>query len=376
MRIGHVLTYISSDGAFGGPVAVAAGQTRELARRGHEVHLIAGWDGQIEYEIPDVDVHLLRTQHLPLGRFGGLIAPGLNSKIRSLNLDVLHIHLARDLITAPSAFRTSDTTGLVVQTHGMVMPDLRFKSRIFDSIFMRPILARANTAIALTEVERTGLGVVSNGVAATALLPNGVRVEDMLSPLRSTEDRPQVLFMARLHPRKRVMAFCEMAQILISRGIEATFHIVGPDEGDLPQVVEFIRTHGLADRVVYEGPVTQLEAAGRLRAASVYVLPSVREVFPMTVLEALSVGTAVVLNSDCGIAASLEESSSAVVTAEDPQSLADGVASLLFDEDFYRDTVERGMSAVHRQFDIRSVVNSLEVVYRAAVSAAGERAQC
>ena len=46
--------------------------------------------------------------------------------------------------------------------------------------------------------------------------------------------------MARLHPRKRVMDFCRAAEQLIARHALAHFSIVGPDDGDLPAVRDFL----------------------------------------------------------------------------------------------------------------------------------------
>ena len=43
-----------------------------------------------------------------------------------------------------------------------------------------------------------------------------------------------------------------------------------------------------------------------MAAASVYVLPSVREPYPMSVLEAMSVGLPVVVSADCGLAPLVE----------------------------------------------------------------------
>jgi hypothetical protein len=62
MRILHVVTLVSADGAYGGPVAVAVAQTQALAELGHDVTLLAGWDGRAKLSAPKVDVQLLRAR--------------------------------------------------------------------------------------------------------------------------------------------------------------------------------------------------------------------------------------------------------------------------------------------------------------------------
>ncbi len=43
---------------------------------------------------------------------------------------------------------------------------------------------------------------------------------------------PEVLFAARMHPRKRPLVFVEMAKALLDAGVDARFTLVGPDEGE------------------------------------------------------------------------------------------------------------------------------------------------
>jgi hypothetical protein len=98
VRIAHVLTYVSADGAYGGPLAVLVAQCRELAARGHTVEVFAGWDGVATLEIPGVTVHLFPVvRAVPMG-FSGLVSPALFRAVttRLREFDVLHVHLSRD----------------------------------------------------------------------------------------------------------------------------------------------------------------------------------------------------------------------------------------------------------------------------------------
>lgn len=368
MKIAHVVTYISVDGAFGGPVAVALAQTEELARRGHEVDLLAGWDGQATLPASDVTHRLFPVRRIGPG-FGGLIAPGLIAWLRThgRNYDAVHVHLARDLITM-SAARLALRQGrrLIVQPHGMITPDPRVRSRAMDSLTTRHVLRAASGVLALTDRECAGLPEVARAdLPFVRQIANGVPApDDVVPPTR--EDPPVVMFLARLHPRKRVLTFAEAARMLIERGSPARFEIFGPDEGDLAALQEFLRTHGLTERVAYRGSVAQGAAPEQLRRASVYVLPAVREVFPMTVLEALSVGTPTVIGSDCGIAPELARRSAAAVTDGSAAEVADAVEGLLIPGQRRTEQVERGLESVRDWFSIDAVTNALEEVYGGA----------
>jgi glycosyltransferase involved in cell wall biosynthesis len=370
MKIAHVVTYVSQDGAFGGPVAVALAQTDELVRRGHEVDLLAGWDGQAVLPASDVTQRLFSVRRIGPG-FGGLIAPGLISWMRrhGREYDVVHVHLARDLITL-SAARIALTQGrrLVVQPHGMIMPDRRPKSRAMDALATRGVLRKASAVFTLTEQDNAGIAdVVGDALPTRRMIPNGI-TRPSIPVSNERGNPPVVMFLARLHPRKRVLAFAEAAHMLIDRGVKAQFEVFGPDEGDLARLDAYIAKHGLADRVVYRGTVPQGKACEQLRRASVYVLPAVREVFPMTVLEALSVGTPVVLGEDCGIAAELKKLGAVNVSDGSPSDLAEKITRLMPGGPDRLERIACGIDSIDNWFSIGAVADRLALAYEAAPS--------
>lgn len=369
MRIAHVVTYVSADGAFGGPVAVALAQTEELARRGHQVELLAGWDGRATLPATNVTHRLFPVRRIGPS-FGGLVAPRLIAWLRAhaRDHDVVHVHLARDLITL-SAARIALVQGrrLVLQPHGMVMPDQRTKSRVVDRLATREILHRASTVFALTAEDGDGLAAVAGApLPRLRMIPNGIP-RQAVGPAAERTDPPVVMFLARLHPRKRVLTFAESARRMIEQGSDARFEVFGPDEGDLPALRNFISANGLTDRLVYRGALAQGMATTELRRAAVYVLPAVREVFPMSVLEALSVGTPVVLGEDCGIAPELRRRGAASVCDGSPAAIAAACTRLLSDAALRAQQTERGLESIQSWLGISTVVGRLEEAYQGAL---------
>lgn len=364
MRIAIIVSYVSVDGSFGGPVAVATGHATELARRGHSVELIAGWDGVASVKAQGVRVKLFRArQILPVG-FSGLVAPTLHSYLAShaSRFDVIHIHMARDLITLPAALHVrARGRRLIIQTHGMVMPDSRVRAKLLDALATRRVLRSSSAVLALTEPESSGLRQVAAARLKIVRIPNGVRTTQH-APTRPNV-APQVLFLARLHPRKRVLAFAQMALLLIREGRSETFHVVGPDEGDLRELLAFIDDNNLSGRLVYEGPIASGASLDRLRKASVYVLPSVGEVFPMAVLESLSVGTPAVITADCGLASELRARGAAMVTDGTPESLATATRELLSNKRKHNAVADRGLQMVRSALSIDTVVDQLQALY-------------
>jgi glycosyltransferase involved in cell wall biosynthesis len=373
MKIAHVVTYVSQDGAFGGPVAVALAQTDELARRGHQVDLVAGWDGLAALPESNVTHRLFPVRRIGPS-FSGLVAPQLLRWLHrnGRRFDVIHVHLARDLITL-SAARVALAHGvnLVVQPHGMIMPDGRGRARAMDAIATRSVLHRASTVFSLTEQDKAGLARVAGGSLPTLqMIPNGIP-RPRVPPATSSDDPPIVMFLARLHPRKRVLAFAQAAHLMIRQGTEANFEIFGPDEGDLSRLRAYISDHHLGGRIRYCGSVPQGTADDELRRAAVYVLPAVREVFPMTVLEALSVGTPVVLGEDCGIAAELHRRRAVNVSDGSPSDLADQITRLLPGGPDRLERIACGLESIDSWFSIEAVADRLALAYEGVFTERG-----
>jgi glycosyltransferase involved in cell wall biosynthesis len=163
-----------------------------------------------------------------------------------------------------------------------------------------------------------------------------------------------------MHPRKRPVAFVEMAKILLDAGVDARFTLVGHDEGEGPALRAALKGD---PRITWEGALTPDAIPARMAAAGVYVLPSVREPHPMSVLEAMSVGLPVVVTNDCGLAPIIEQSRSGIVTDPAVPALVAAVDSILGDRARARSMGERGRETVHTHFGMRAIGDRLLETY-------------
>ena len=111
----------------------------------------------------------------------------------------------------------------------------------------------------------------------------------------------------------------------------------------------------------------QGEAVAReYRNSAVYVLPSVNEPYPMTVLEALSLGVPTVVTDTCFIAPMLENSGAAVVSGPQPEVLAGSVEAILREPGLAERLSCSGRKLAQTQFSSDRVVDRLENYYRSA----------
>lgn len=373
MRIAHVVSYLSTTGAYGGPASVAAGHCRKLQNLGFDVVLYAGWDGVGDGEVVGVHTRSRRARRLiPSDSFGLLCSPRLLAafarEVRSY--DVVHVHLARDLVSLPLALVCLVAgVPLVIQTHGMIVPDRRVLCRLLDALAVRTVFRRAQRHLVLTELEREQVEAIVPRRSNVTRIGNGVEVGSSAVASWPREGAvPEVIFCSRLHPRKRAPAFVEMAAELLARGVVARFSIVGPDGGDLARVQEMIAHCDLAHAVRYEGSLPASKIMARLADAHVFVLPSVDEPFPMAALEAISVALPAVITESNGLADDFRHADDRFVATPDHRRLADAVQRIIADGSAWVLASEAAAALVSQRFSLNSVVEELLEVYRTAAA--------
>jgi glycosyltransferase involved in cell wall biosynthesis len=161
---------------------------------------------------------------------------------------------------------------------------------------------KSQISFVLTEFELSSvreLGIQS----PCKVLQNGIKIGSDESEVRKEVKR--VVFCSRLEKRKGVLKFVELADYF--RDSEIRFEIFGPDGGELHQIDHEIRTRNLISNLEYKGSLRAENVQEMLRDVAVLVLPSKAEPFPMVILEALSVGTPVIVMPSCGFADRLEK---------------------------------------------------------------------
>ncbi|WP_137992095.1 glycosyltransferase [Streptomyces vilmorinianum] len=369
LRILHAVTLHSPTHAFGGPVRVAVNLSRGLAGRGHQVRLTALGDGfeggSLPTEVDGVPARLYRARSiLPLG-FSGITSPALLAGASALvrDADIVHVHLARDLVTLPVALAALRAgRPLVLQTHGMVDPSEKLLAKVLDAVAVRRVLRGASAVLYLTGRERKDLDAVVGGPLTQAVrLVNGVPAQE---PRPAPAGPPRILYAARLQARKRPTDFVAAVPEILRHHPDATFVLAGPDEGERAAVDALVAELGVGDRVSRPGPLSSERMLQELRRAHVYVLPSVDEPFPMSVLESLSVGTPAVVTTSNGLAHDIEEAGAGRVITE-AAGIAPAVRALL--EPGANDTASVAARKLAAEaFSMETVLDTLLGVYERA----------
>lgn len=322
--------------------------------------------------------HLYQARHLlPRFEVSGITSGPLLLAARRMmhGADVVHVHLMRDLVTLPAALLAlASGTPLVVQTHGMVDPTEKRVAQLTDLLGVRRVLRGADAVLHLTESERIDVNAVAAPVrlTRTVRLVNGVRPQER-KPDRDPARPPTVLFLARIQERKRPEDFVAAMPAVLAEYPDARFVLAGPDTGALPGTLRLARELGVLDSLDHVGPLGHEEVLAAGRQADVYVLPSIEEPLGVSVLEAMSVGTPVVITRTCGLGPDVAEAGAGRVIDSrvgDDAANAGKVARAVLELLEPKANAEAGQAAwelVGEHFTIDVVTRTLRRTYESVV---------
>jgi phosphatidyl-myo-inositol dimannoside synthase len=167
-------------------------------------------------------------------------------------------------------------------------------------------------------------------------------------------ERPTILSVARMYPRKRLEDLLRAAAILRARIPAAQIRIVGegPESARLRLLHRELR---LDDTVVLLGEASRSRLAVEYTIAHCFCLPTVQEGFGLVFAEAMAAGLPVVACRAAAVPEIVEDGRTGLLVAQrNPAELADALETLLVNENLRR---EFGLAATRRieAFDLPRV---------------------
>ena len=209
--------------------------------------------------------------------------------------------------------------------------------------------------------------VIPNGVGA----PRPRRGREATRAALAVEDgRPLLLTVARLFPQKGHGVLLHALHRLRDRPWTAAW----AGDGDLADPLEWgIARLGLSDRIRLLGP--RDDVGDLLAAADLFVLPSLFEGHPLSVLEAMHAGTPVVATAAAGTTEAVRDGEEALlVPPGDPAALADAIAAALDDPTGRERRAARALARAQAEFGVERMARETLAVYRAVLQPACETA--
>ncbi|HWP40249.1 MAG TPA: glycosyltransferase, partial [Tepidisphaeraceae bacterium] len=212
--------------------------------------------------------------------------------------------------------------------------------------------------------------------------PNGVYLEefDPLPPpgeFRAIHlelgNRPYVLFLGRLHPKKGLDYLAEAFTRVIRSGSDAALVVAGPDAGALESFLEQSRRLGIADRVLLTGLIWGRKKLAALVDAACFCLPSRQEGFSMAITEAMACQVPVVISQACHFP-EVAQAGAGFVLPLDADAFANALNQLLRDQALRRQMGSAGRELVMTRFNWPTIAEHAVQAYARVLRARPEHA--
>ena len=340
----------------------------EMARAGHTVFGIApGGTPEIRADLAAlgatyVPITLDRTGVNPFRDLASLVRLGF--LFRRLRLDTLLAYEAKAIafgvlaagpagVRARFAMITGRGTTLQGEPGGWRERAVR---RVVKALY-RLALRRCRGVLFQNEDDLaffTAEGMLPEGQARKIINGSGVDL-DHFGPSPLPPGPPTFLFVGRLLRDKGLNEYVQACRILSERRVSARFQILGPLDSN-PNAIKADQVEAWAR----EGIVEYLGETGDVRpalaSAHVLVLPSYGEGTPRSVLEAMSMGLAVVTTDAPGCRATVRDGANGfLVPVRDSAALAEALSRLASDRDLIARFGAEGRRIAEEKYDVRRV---------------------
>lgn len=203
-----------------------------------------------------------------------------------------------------------------------------------------------------------------NRSSGISVVPNGVDYYG-IQEIERHEDDCDIIYVGRLSEHKNVDVLLETVRLVADRiETSVTCKIIG-DGPERESLEAYAQQQGLADEVNFLGFVEADEdVIAHLKTADVFVLPSTREGFPNTILEANACGvpSIVIDHENNGGRAVVEHGETGFITDLSPEEIAQYTTEILSDREL-REQLQRGAREYGKQHDWSNVSEQLEDVY-------------
>lgn len=363
-----------------GAARFARDHSVRLARRGHEVHVIApatSTRSVSAVEMIDdqlIHVHRLRSVRWPLHDWLRFAPPWeVRSRVRKILREVnpAIVHLQSFIDIGRGLAIEAQQAGIPIVATNHVMPEniIEFSGLPHR---LRPRLTRLGWDLATSAYARAGIVTSPTPIAASYLEHHtGLRPVRPVScgidtarftPKTAKPANARVLFVGRLDPEKNLPTLLTGFSLL-ARELDARLDIVGGGS-ELGALREKAIRLGISGRVTFHGRVTDERLTAIHHAATVFVMPSPAELQSIATLEALASGTPVVVADAMALPHLVDNGVEGYrVATHDARGFADRI------EDILTASPERYRGLSHaaaqraRQHDAAAIITQYEQLY-------------
>ena len=296
-----------------------------------------------------------------------IIAGQLTALIERLQPDIIHAHstyIVFNKVIMKLRLSAQLRTPAIVTIHGLpkpiTLPDGRdstdYNEFSLDSDFDLVLAVSENVA------EELRKHLKSSDYDKVRVVYSGIDLSSF-RPLPNVEKQWDLAFMGRLETMKAVDLFPEMLSILKPRFPRLKMMITG--EGSLKSwLFSEFEKRNVSSMIDYKGVVETDRVPLLLNKSRIFLYPSRREPFGLSIIEAMACGIPVITTNVFGPGEIVRpDYDGIVVPPDDVNALADAVVLLLSDREL-REKIAQNAIMTAQEYDIRQYARQLLEIYQ------------
>lgn len=381
MKLLHVIPSIAK--VKGGPTQILLEVVQSLRAQGCDTEIVTTNDNgrevldvplyqRIEYE--NVPVWFLPRSSIPIKEF--LFSADLTRWLWQ-NLgryDIVHTHyLFSYAPTCAAAIARWQKIPYLVTPYGMLTPwalnHQRLKKQLYSPI-ERHNLNRA-VAIHCATTEEAQDVRNFNVSTPTFVIPYGVHLPTAQPQAKQRLreiyhiplEAPIVLFLSRLHPKKRPDLLLQALSQLVTTNYNFYLILAGSGEPTyLTYLTDLIASLGLA-RTSVVGFVTGQDKDLLIQGSDLFVLPSFSENFGIAVAEAMAAGVPVIVTPGVQIAPDIAQANAGLVVEGELNALVEAIRELLNSPHRRQQLGENGKQLVSCRYSWSAIASQFKRIY-------------
>ena len=276
---------------------------------------------------------------------------------------LVHIHSSQDLSFYLSSFYILFVSyawqrPVVLHIHGPSFDEFVMTSSQPLFYFQQFVLNRCDNVIVLSEYWKKTLELRLNK-EKLCIVPNAVNPANF-SP-RTSFSVQQVVFLADTIQRKGLKEFIEAITTLNGRE-NLQFRVAIAGTGPLSSLADELAEE--YQNIQYHGYISEEQKYRLLSSSSIYVLPSHADGLPISLLEAMAGGNAIVTTPVGSIPNLIDGENGRIVSVDDTNELIDTLESLLTSPQIVEQMSEENIREVQKSYTWQQTVQDLMEIYQ------------
>ncbi len=342
----------------GGPTHVRALSIALAKQFGHEIDIYTRsvkedgirYDDSEEYVDGAVTVYRVSpcTEYWnTFGRVSSIITPV--PYLVAGNYDIVHGHTFLPAVPTRLS-KTMSNSAIVFTVHGTALNSGVGRDESAIARFKRQMEKQFILGFdydKVISVNREHMNLLTQHHNEVTYIPNGVNLGRFDVDVDQSDD---ILFLGRLAPKKRASDLIRAFSKIADEFPKSDLIIVGtgPKQDHL---VELATNLGISNRVSFEGRVSEDAIPRYYASAAVFVLPSIWEGHPLTLLEAWAAGTPVVATEVEGIEEFIDHRKTGFLSPpKSPDRLSDALRYVLTNRTEANSWAERARAVVEQEY--------------------------